>query len=54
MKFQYNKNIVFYAKCPNINFKNDLIEETERRSVEKIIDHNKLDKKLVVLKHARD
>lgn len=54
MKFQYNKNIICYAKFPNINFKNDFMGETGRRSVEKIMDHNQRDKKLDVLIHARD
>ena len=53
-KFQHKNNIVYYGKCLNINYKNDYVGETDRRSLEKIIDHNKRDKKSHLLKHAHD
>ena len=53
-KFQHKNNIVYDGKCPNINYKNDYVGETDRRSIERIIDHNKRDKKSHPLKHARD
>ena len=39
-KFQH-KSIVYYGKCPKVNCKNDYVGGTYRRSIEKIIDHNK-------------
>ena len=39
-KFQH-KSIVYYGKFPNVNCKNDYVGGTYRRSIEKIIDHNK-------------
>ena len=53
-KIQLQNNMVYYGKCPNINCKNDCVGETGRRSIERIIDHNKRDKKSHLLKHARD
>ena len=53
-KFQHKSNMVYYGKCLNINYKNDYVGETDRRSLEKIIDHNKRDKKSHLLKHAHD
>ena len=39
--------------CPNINYKNAYLGETDRKSIERIIDHNKRGKKSHLLKHAR-
>ena len=48
--FQHQNNVVYYGKCPNPNYKDDYIGETDRR----VIDHNKRDKKSHMLKHSRD
>lgn len=45
---------MYYGECPNINCKNDYVGETGRRSIKRIIDYNKRDKKLFLLKHSRD
>ena len=42
--FQNQINVVFYGKCPNPNCKDDYIDETDRRVIERVIDHNKRDK----------
>ena len=39
---------------PKYKLQNDYVGETDRRSIERIIDHNRLDRKLQLLKHARD
>ena len=52
--FQHKNNIVYYGKCPNPNCKDDYIGETDRRVIERVIDHNKRDKKSHMLKHSRD
>ena len=52
-KFRHKNNIVYYSKCPKINCKNGYVGETNRKSIERIIDHNKRDKKSYLLKHAR-
>ena len=52
--FQYQNNIVYHVKCPNPNCKDDYIGETDRRVIERVIDHNKRDKKSHTLKHSRD
>ena len=43
-KFQHKNNIVYYGKCPNRNCKINYVAETDRRSTEIIIDHNKRNK----------
>ena len=53
-KFQHKNNIVYYDKCLNIKCKNDYVGETNRRSIERIIDHNKREKKSQLLKYAQD
>ena len=52
--FQHQNNFVYYGKCPNHNCKDDYIGETDRRVIERVIDHNKRDKKSHMLKHSRD
>ena len=52
--FQHQNNVVYYGKCPNPNCKDDHIGETDRRVIERVIDHNKRDKKSHMLKHSRD
>ena len=39
---------------PKYKLQNDYVGETDRRSIERIIDHNRRDRKLHLLKHARD
>ena len=39
--FQHQNNVVYYGKCPNPNCKDDYIGETDRRVIERVIDHNK-------------
>ena len=53
VKFQHQNTVVYYGKCPNVNCKEDYIGETERRLLERVIDHNKRDKKSHMLKHSR-
>ena len=52
--FQHQDNVVYYGKCPNPNCKDDYRGETDRRIIDRVIDHNKLDKKSHMLKHSRD
>ena len=52
--FQHQNNVVYYGKCPNPNCKDDYIGETDKRVTERVIDHNKQDKKSHMLKHSRD
>ena len=42
--FQHQNNVVCYGKCPNPNCKDDYIGETDRRVIERVIDHSKRDK----------
>ena len=42
--FQHQNNVVYYGKCPNANCKDDYIGETDRKVIERVIDHNKRDK----------
>ena len=51
--FQRQNNIVNYGKCPNANCKDDYIGETDRRVIERVIYHNKRDKKFHMLKQSR-
>ena len=51
--FQHQNNVVYYGKCPNPNCKDDYIVETDRRVIERVIDHNR-DKKSHMLKRSRD
>ena len=52
--FQHQNNIVNYGKCPNPNCKDDYIGETDRRVIERVIYHNKQDKKFHMLKQLCD
>ena len=52
--FQHQNNVVYYGKCPNPNCKDDYIGETDRRVIERVIYHNKRDKKFHMLKQSRD
>ena len=46
--FQHQNNVVYYGKCPNPNCKDDYIGETDRRVIERVVDHNKRDKKFML------
>ena len=50
--FQHQNNVVYYGKCPNPNCKDDYIGETDRRVIERVIDHNKRDEKSHMLQHS--
>ena len=52
--FQHQNNVVYYGKCPKPNSKDDYIGETDRRVIERVIDHSKRDKKSHILKHSPD
>ena len=54
--FQHQNNFVYCGKCPNPNCKDDQIGETDRRVIERVIEHNKRDKSPIchMLKHSRD
>jgi len=47
-------NIVYKCVCPAENCDESYIGETERRITERIMDHNKRDKKSHVLSHSRE
>ena len=42
--FQHKNNIVYHSKCPSEGCHENYIGETNRRTVEKIQDHNNRDK----------
>ena len=50
--FQHKNNIVYHSKCPSEGCHENYIGETNRRTVEKIQDHNNRDKNSHLLKHA--
>ena len=52
--FQHQNIVVYYGKCPNPNRKDEYIGETDRRVIERVMDHNKRDKMSHMLKHSRD
>ena len=54
IEFQHQNNLVYYGKCQNPSCKEDYIGETDRIVIERIIDHNKRDKKSHMLKQSRD
>ena len=51
---QHQNNVVYYEKCQNPSCKEDYIGETYRRVIERVIDHNKRDKKSHMLKQSHD
>ena len=53
-KFEHRDNIVYFSRCPNVTCNKTYVGETNRRIKERIIDHNKRDKNLHLLKHARE
>ena len=53
-RFNHQKNLVYYSKCPNKTCNEDYVGETDRRNEERIMDHNKRDKNSHLLKHSRE
>ena len=53
-QFYHQSNLVYYRKCPNQTCTKDYIGETDRKIRERIINHNKRDKSLHILKHSRE
>ena len=51
--FQHKSNVVYHSKCPSERCHENYIMETNRRTVERIQDHNNRDKISLLLKHAR-
>ena len=49
---KYKKDLVYKCTCPQIDCNESYIGETERRFEERIIDHNKYNKKSHILKHS--
>ena len=49
-EFYHQSNLVYYGKSPNQTCTEGYIGETDRRIKERIIDHNKRDKNLHILK----
>ena len=54
INFQHQNNVVYYEKCPNPNCKDDHLGETDRKLIERVINHNRQDKKSHMLKQSRD
>ena len=54
INFQNQNNVVCYGKCPNPNCKDGYIGETDGGVIERVIDHNKRDKKSYMLNHSRN
>ena len=52
--FQHKHNFVYYGKCLNEGCKDDYVEETKRRIVKIIRDHNGKDNSSHLLKYARE
>ena len=48
---KYKNDLVYKCTCPKIDCNKSYIGETERRFAERIIDHNKRDKKSHIYKH---
>ena len=53
-KFEHRHNIVYFSHCPNVTCNETYVGETERRIKEHIMDHNKRDKSLHLLKHTHE
>ena len=52
--FQLKNNVVYYEKCPNPNWIDEFIGETDKIVIKRVIDHTKRDIKSHMLKHLRD
>ena len=53
-KFEHRHNIVYFSCCPNVACNEKYVGETDRKIKELTMDHNKRDKSLHLLKHARE
>ena len=51
---KYKSDLVYKCTCPQIDCNETYISKTERRSEERVIDHNKSDKKSHVYKHSSE
>ena len=51
---KYKSDLVYKCTCSQIDCNESYIGETERRFEERIIDHNKLDKKSYLYKHSSE
>ena len=52
-KLEHKHNVVYMAECPKEGCSEKYIGETEKRIIERILDHNNRDKKSHVLKHSK-
>ena len=53
-KFEHRHNVLYFSRCPNVTCNETYVEETDRRIKERIMDHNKSDKSLHLLKQPRE
>ena len=53
-KFHQQNNLVYYSKCLDKTCNEDYVGETDSRTEERIIDHNKRDKNSHLLKQSRE
>ena len=51
---KYKRNLVYKCTCPQIDCNESYIGETEKHFEERIIDHNKRDKKSHIYKHSSE
>ena len=51
-KFEHQHDVVYYADCPNMKFRENYIGENGRRISERIKDHNGRDLKSNILRHS--
>ena len=50
--FEHRHTILYFSRCSNVTCNEAYVGETDRRSTESIIDHNKRDRSSHLLKHA--
>ena len=53
-KFEHRHQIVYFISCPNVNYKETYVEETDRRINKHLIDHNNRGKNSHLLKYVRE
>ena len=51
-KFEYQHDIVYHGKCPEVDCIDNYIDEASRRVSERIIDHNGRDRKWHLFRHS--
>ena len=49
-KFEHRHNIVYFSRCPNLTCNKTYVGERERRTKERIMDHNKRGQKFTSTK----